>query len=64
MKKLTEQIKEILKEIRSITWPSRQRVINDTLIVTVSLIAGATVIAFIDKGLFAGFKSVVEQFQK
>jgi len=64
MKKPSDQIRGILKEIRTITWPARQRVINDTIIVTISLIVGSTAIALVDKGLFSGFQYMIQQFQK
>ena len=61
---MPKKIEEIFKEIKEITWPNRQRVINDTVIVGVALAVGTVMIAFIDKGFFSAFQSLIALIQK
>lgn len=64
MNKISTKIKDIFKEISAITWPSRGRVTNDTVIVVLSLIFGSAIIALIDKGLLTGLQKIIEQIQQ
>jgi len=61
---MPKKIEEIFKEIKEITWPNRQRVINDTVIVGIALVVGTAVIALIDKGFFSAFQSLIALIQK
>ena len=61
---MPKKIEEIFKEIKEITWPNRQRVINDTVIVGVALAVGIVVIALVDKGFLSAFQSLVALIQK
>lgn len=64
MKKILSKVKDIFKEISAITWPSRGRVVNDTLIVVLSLVFGSAIIAVIDKGLLTGLQKLIEKIQQ
>ena len=64
MNKISQKVREIAKEIKAITWPSRSRVINDTMIVVVALVFGGIVIALVDKGLLTGSQQLIEKVQQ
>lgn len=48
---IVKKIQDIWKEIAAIVWPSRQRVVTDTMIVVGALVFGSVAIAIVDYGL-------------
>lgn len=51
--------KGIKKEFKKISWPTKNELVNSTIVVLVSLIAVATVIKLIDLGLNSLLKLAV-----
>lgn len=60
-KKIENWFKSILVESKAITWPSRQRVTTDTVVVVISLVLGGAILALIDFGFLEAFKAAISQ---
>lgn len=61
MGKITTYVNSVFTEIKAIHWPSRKTVINDTLIVLVSLLLSGVIIGLLDFGLSTLFKIGLEK---
>ncbi len=49
--KVIDYFKSVVAESKAITWPSRKKVSQDTIIVVAALVAGGALIALVDYGL-------------
>ena len=51
MQSLIKYFQSVVEETKAVNWPSRKKVINDTMIVVGALIFSGTFIALVDYGL-------------
>ena len=56
IEKVKNWFKGVIVESKAITWPSKKRVYNDSLVVIASLVLGGAVIALLDYGFLELFK--------
>ena len=56
---LVNYIKESKEELKKVNWPSRDRVIRDTLVVFALSAAVAAFFAIMDYGLTWGFQKII-----
>lgn len=63
MNKIFKNIKDyfvsVVSETKKITWPSRNQVINQTIIVSVSVIIAGIVFALVDFGFSESVKLII-----
>lgn len=59
--KIGNWLKSIWAETKAITWPSRNRIINDSTIVVASLVVGSGLLAAIDYGFLSLFKALINK---
>ena len=57
---LTKYVKESWEEMKKVTWPSKQKVVKDTIIVLAITIATAAFFGLIDLGLMTAFKKYLQ----
>ncbi|MCX6809290.1 MAG: preprotein translocase subunit SecE [Candidatus Berkelbacteria bacterium] len=58
---LSNWVNGIATEIKAISWPSRKRVYNDTVIVVIALIISGTILGLIDFGFTELFKMAISK---
>ncbi len=56
-----EYVGEVRSELRKVAWPSREEVINYSIVVLVTLIVVTTFIGFLDWGLGEGLLKLFER---
>ena len=60
---MRKKVEEIIKEIGAITWPTREKVVNNSVIVLIALIVSAVFIALLDRMFFGGFEYLISTLQ-
>lgn len=63
MNAFVSYVKESAQELRKVSWPSRQTVIRDTIVVVVVSLAMAVFFGAVDFGLSAGLEQLLAKFQ-